>query len=140
VVGRVRDERLLAPVLLLLGVGALAAARGAVEPSAAPAPPAAVVRMTETDRYEPGELRVRAGDVVRWDNASRSTHTVTDAPAQAGPRFSLLPDGARPFDSGYLGIGQGWSHRFTVPGVYRYYCVLHQHEGMVGTVVVEPRR
>jgi plastocyanin len=54
----------------------------------------------------------------------------------ANPKDALLPKGAKPFNSGFLKAGQVYRHRFTVPGTYRYFCLLHEAAGMVGTVVV----
>lgn len=74
-----------------------------------------------------------------WRNVSLATHTVTDVPSAARlPDDASLPDGARIFDSGPIGVGATFTHRFEIPGVYRYFCTLHEAEGMVGTVIVEP--
>lgn len=74
-----------------------------------------------------------------WKNVSLETHTVTDDPRAARlPDDAILPENARPFDSGPLGLGDTFAHTFDVPGVYRYFCLLHEAEHMVGTVIVEP--
>lgn len=99
-------------------------------------PTAAVVRM-EGDSFKPNTVEIRRGEAVVWKNTSLATHTVTDDPAAArSPDDAALPDGAKAFDSGPIGIGGTYSHRFEVPGVYRYFCTLHEAEGMVGTVIV----
>jgi len=49
-----------------------------------------------------------------------------------------LPAGVQPFDSGYLQPGQTYSRVFTVPGIYRYVCTLHEGNGMKGVVIVRP--
>lgn len=88
-------------------------------------------------RFLPGTLRIRVGDTVRWRNASDLVHTVTaDASRAAKPADVHVPDGAEPFDSGDLKPGQTFSHTFTVPGEYRYFCVPHELAGMVARIIV----
>lgn len=86
------------------------------------------VDMTDNLRFSPQTVTVRAGDTVVWQNTSSSTHTVT---------AEQVPAGAVAFDSGSLRPGAQFSHTFTVPGEYRYYCEPHRGMGMVGTVVVQ---
>src|SRR5690242_321768 len=45
--------------------------------------------------------------------------------------------GAASFNSGYMQAGQSFSHTFTVPGVYRYVCTLHETAGMKGVIIVK---
>jgi len=49
-----------------------------------------------------------------------------------------LPSSVQPFDSGFLQPGETYSRVFTVPGVYRYVCTLHEANGMKGVVIVRP--
>jgi plastocyanin len=49
-----------------------------------------------------------------------------------------LPPGVKPFDSNFLQPGQTFARVFTVPGVYRYVCTLHEANGMKGVVIVRP--
>ena len=59
-------------------------------------------------------------------------------PAKAAVAADVhLPGGAQTFDSGLLQPGQTFAHRFTVPGVYRYVCTLHESNGMKGVVIVK---
>ncbi len=51
-------------------------------------------------------------------------------------RQQRIPEGAEPWDSDYLLPGDSFSVTLTVPGVYDYYCVPHEHAGMVGRIVV----
>ncbi len=104
---------------------------------AAHAQPAAVVEMTGTFTFEPGTVEIAAGDTVEWRNVSSMPHTATaDARLATDPSFVSLPDGAEPFDSGNIGPGGTFSHTFTVPGRYDYFCIPHQGFGMRGTVLV----
>ena len=52
------------------------------------------------------------------------------------PKEVTNPRGAEPFDSGFLRPGETFTHTFTIPGEYRYACVVHEAKGMVGTIVV----
>ena len=70
--------------------------------------------------YRPGDVTIPAGSQVSWSNTGAIPHTVTDR------------DGS--FDSGILLAGDGYSRRFTTPGIYEYFCTIHP--GMVGTVTV----
>ena len=70
--------------------------------------------------FDPVIIRVTAGTTVTWMNDDDVAHTVT---ADEGE-----------FDSGFVNPGQSWSHTFTEPGTYRYYCL--PHPWMKGTVVV----
>jgi hypothetical protein len=47
-----------------------------------------------------------------------------------------IPEGATPWDSDYLLPDESFSLTLSVPGVYDYYCVPHEHAGMVGRIVV----
>ena len=116
--------------------GAILASFLAVAPSAWGA--TAVVKITDQEMFSPKTLTVHAGDTVEWINSSGAVHTVTDDPALAAtPKDASLPKGAAPFNSGFLKAGQVYRHRFTVPGQYRYFCILHESSGMVGAVVVK---
>lgn len=101
--------------------------------------PAAVVDMTFGLKFEPAEVRIRAGETVEWRNKAFFAHTVTFDPAQAqDPSQVSLPAGVAPFDSGKIGGGGTWRRRFTTPGTYRYVCKPHEDHDMRGVVVVSP--
>jgi len=100
--------------------------------------PAAVVEMTDLLAFEPETVTVTAGETVEWRNVSEVRHTVTADPAEAAYSGSAhLPEGAEPFDSGFVEPGDSWQHTFEVPGTYDYFCIPHEATGMRGTVVVE---
>lgn len=118
-------------------------------PAASPAPgtpggsPTAsvVVRMTAQLSFDPPELTIGTGETVTWVNDSPLTHTATDDPqknpvAEAFPDYALLPPCAAPWDSGLLQPGEAFSHTFTVPGTYAYFCIPHVLSGMRGTIDV----
>ncbi len=103
--------------------------------------PAAVVNMTgELLKFLPATIEIKAGQTVLWKNSSQEPHTVTADPHQATNAADVkLPQGAQPFDSGYLNPGQNYQHTFTTPGIYRYVCTLHEVQGMIGEVIVKPK-
>lgn len=111
------------------------------DPEAAPldSDDAVVVHMTNALTFEPKTIEIRVGQTVRWENAGALPHTVTADPGKAGnPDLVRLPEGAAPFDSGLLMDGATFSHTFTVPGEYRYFCIPHAAASMAGTVIVRP--
>jgi plastocyanin len=73
------------------------------------------------DAFTPATVTVHAGDTVRWINDDDDAHTVT------------ATDGS--FDSKGLDTSASWTHTFTKPGTYKYFCELHPF--MKGTVIVK---
>lgn len=86
--------------------------------------------------FDPIGLYVRPGTTVRWI-ARENVHTTT-AYHPTNDRHPLrIPDGAAPWDSGFLvKPGATFDVTLTVPGVYDYYCTPHEAAGMVGRIVV----
>ncbi len=98
---------------------------------------AADVTMDDRLRFTSETVRIRTGQAVRWTNTSNLIHTVTADPSKANNANSVgLPSGAQPFDSGDLRPGDVFTHTFTEPGTYRYFCIPHEGAGMVATVIV----
>jgi plastocyanin len=94
--------------------------------------------MTEQMRFTPANLTVQTGDTVEWRNTSGMVHTVSADPQLAvQPNHVALPEGAVPFNSGELPPQGRFRYTFDIPGVYRYVCIHHAIEGMIGTVVVK---
>ncbi|MGD1079691.1 MAG: copper-containing nitrite reductase [Candidatus Sulfotelmatobacter sp.] len=89
--------------------------------------------------FLPATITVNAGERVVWKNSSFAVHNVVDDANKATSVIDVkLPAGVQPFDSGCLQPGQIYSRVFTVPGVYRYVCTLHEANGMKGVVIVRP--
>lgn len=131
VVRYVTATSLLLLVLIIAGTD-LSAAQRTIEPADA------VVRMTNAPDFAPVDVHVAVGETVEWRNTSSVVHTVTADPGQATLAASVgLPEGAEAFHSGNLSPGGVYRHTFTVPGTYRYFCVVHEQVRMTGTVVVE---
>jgi len=102
--------------------------------------PDATVRATDMLTFEPRSVTIPVGGTVEWTNASVLVHTVTDDPDEATVEgSSALPDGAESFDSGNMAPEAKFSHSFTVPGTYRYFCKPHEAAKMWGTVIVTAR-
>ena len=71
-------------------------------------------------KFLPAQLSVPVGTTVTWSHDDEETHTV--------------PARARAYTSTGLEHGEKFTHRFTAPGTYTYFCALHPH--MMATVVV----
>lgn len=88
--------------------------------------PAAVVPqrvVIDNFTFDPHRLTVAAGTKVTWINRDDVPHTVT---SPARPRL---------LDSSTLDTDQSFSHVFTAPGTYDYYCTVHPK--MTGQVIVK---
>ena len=110
------------------------AADGTAIPTAA-----ATVDMTAGLQFSPNAVTINAGESVSFRNISTFTHTVsTTADTTVESQAVMLPAGAAPFDSGAIGPNEVFTHTFTVPGTYRYFCEPHVGQGMIGTVIVNP--
>ena len=89
--------------------------------------------------FDPEVVHIHAGQVVEWRNSALITHTVTaDKSVAADPNDASVPGGATAFNSGDLAAGQVYSQTFTVPGTYKYFCMHHESDGMIATVIVDP--
>ena len=77
--------------------------------------------------FEPANLSVAAGSVVRWGFGDRVQHDVT---VVSGPRGFAAPYSVR---------GDSYRRRLDVPGEYRLYCSLHPTD-MSQLIRVRPRR
>jgi plastocyanin len=123
--------------LAALGAAPLAGC-GAFGPAhrAERAPGVVVVEMSGFS-FVPAQIEARVGQTVEWRNVSLMTHTATCDPAKAKDRSHVnLPDGAQAFDSGRIPAGEVWRRSFPTPGTYRYVCLPHEDEGMLGTLIV----
>jgi plastocyanin len=72
-------------------------------------------------RFDPQNITVKPGTTVTWVHGSQMPHTIS---GNAGG-----------LSSGILYNGQEFSHTFSAPGSYNYFCGLHP--SMTGNVVVE---
>jgi len=86
--------------------------------------------------FRPRGLLVQPGQAVRWINRDQgNVHTTTAYHPDNGKPLRI-PPGAKPWDSDYLMPGESFVRVFEVPGVYDYFCIPHEHAGMVARIVV----
>jgi plastocyanin len=87
--------------------------------------------------FDPIGLLVKPGQTIRWTNKDPgNSHTSTAYhPANDGHPLRI-PAGALPWGSDYLLPDEAFSITLLEPGVYDYFCVPHEHAGMVGRLVV----
>ncbi len=104
------------------------------------AAPIQIVRMSDDDpMYRPSSIQISVGQTVEWQNDGQVSHSVTDDPARANqPGDALLPAGVEPFNSGGVMPGGRFRYTFGKPGRYRYFCLNHEGDKMIGEVVVVP--
>jgi plastocyanin len=76
--------------------------------------------------FSPKEVKVKAGDTVKWVNGMLAPHNVV---VDKHPELSHK---ALSFKS-----GESFEQTFDAPGTYEYYCEPHRGAGMMGKVVVE---
>lgn len=92
--------------------------------------------------FRPVEYEITAGTEVIFENRGRNDHNILpDAVANDGELSALLSEGG----SDAWGVastdfvpGDSYTHVFSVPGTYTYYCSIHGSPGagMYGTLVV----
>jgi len=124
---------------LLGGLLAVTAATALIAPAPAIAAPAVVVKMTDKPpKYMPLKVVIKVGQTIEWINNAETLHSVTTDPDSAQkPADVSSPPGAKPFDSGFMRPGMTFEYTFTVPGNYKYLCLPHEKDGMIGFVTVK---
>jgi plastocyanin len=93
----------------------------AVQPAGSVAPAAAKVTIKSL-KYSQDTIQIKTGETVEWLNDDLIPHTVTS-------------DSGDKFNSGSIDAGATWSHTFTQPGTFAYFCTFHRE--MKGTVIVK---
>jgi len=98
----------------------------------------------ENHSFTPPNVTISAGQRISWVNGTEEAHTVT-------AQEDSLPEGASYFSSGnasneddandhlareLIKPGGSFEWVFEEPGTYRYYCIPHKADGMVGSVIV----
>jgi plastocyanin len=123
---------------VLGGLVALIGATTLVAPATALAATDVVVKMTDKPpKYMPMKVAIKVGQTVEWVNNAQTLHSVTTDPDSAQkPGDVSSPSGAKPFDSGFMKPGMTFDYTFTVPGTYKYLCLPHEKDGMIGYVTV----
>jgi plastocyanin len=103
------------------------------------------VTMTAGKTFEPDEKRVKVGGTVTWENDSSESHTVTvyddelpsDADYFASGGASSEDEARDDLAEGLIDQGETFEMTFEEPGTYTYFCIPHESQGMVATIVVE---
>jgi plastocyanin len=89
--------------------------------------------MIEPRAFSPQVTTIHVGDQVTWSNHDNVEHYLTSA----GPAGKPVATTVEELEFHYLLAPENdYSHSFTTPGIYPYYCAIHL--GMSGTVVVDP--
>jgi nitrite reductase (NO-forming) len=82
--------------------------------------------------FSPSHVKVKVGGTIIWTNDDSNIHTVTSGVPNA-------PNAGQVFDSGLTSLispSKTYSHKFTNPGEFSYFCKLHPT--MVGEIEVTP--
>lgn len=101
-------------------------------------PDTAVIKVlgtAEDARFEPAELQIQAGNIIRFE-VIEGLHTVT-AYHPDNRRPLRIPADAEPFDSGPLQAGSTWYLQLNKEGTYNYFCLPHERFGHVGRITVK---
>src|SRR3954470_13777748 len=87
--------------------------------------------------FDPMGVLVQPGQTIRWTNRDAgNAHTTTAYHLKNFEHPRRIPEGAEPWNSDYLLPNETFSVTLTVEGVYHYFCIPHEHAGMVGRIVV----
>ena len=78
----------------------------------------------EALKYSPETIEIIKGETVEWVNNDLTPHTVTSQSADIFNSDSIEPEAS-------------WSHAFSQPGTFPYYCAFHTE--MKGTVIVKQK-
>jgi plastocyanin len=87
--------------------------------------------------FDPVGIRIEPGRTIRWTNLDPgNSHTATAYHPRNFDRPLRIPRGAEPWNSDYLLPNETFHLTLTVEGVYDFYCIPHEHAGMVGRIIV----
>ena len=104
--------------------------------TAASAQSAVTVDATNSLKFVPASVCLKAGGTITWKNVGNIFHTTTDeASLAASPSDAALPSGASSWNH-VLNPGQSFALKLTVPGTYKYFCIPHESLGMLGQITV----
>jgi plastocyanin len=110
--------------------------------------------------FRPETVEIAVGDRVSWENRGEHAHNLLHVELDSAELDSAELDSAEldsaeldsaelDSDGDDLGVavadfqpGDAFTHQFTEPGIYNYYCSIHGSStiGMIGTVIVTERR
>jgi plastocyanin len=90
-----------------------------------------VVGPGDSDRFDPRNLKIKAGDTVRWFWAYGGHNVISDDGLFCSPNDTNC--GNAPEQP----KGSIYERTFPGPGVFKYHCGSHKDDGMSGTITVE---
>jgi plastocyanin len=85
--------------------------------------------------FDPIGLHVNPGDTVKWVSKSGAHSATSYSKGNPQVNNTLIPKGAKGWNSDVLQPGQSYTHTFTTKGTYDYYCIPHKSLGMVARIV-----
>jgi len=88
--------------------------------------------------FVPARLTIVVGDTVTWVNRTGTDHDVTRCNPGGCDGVTGGSGTDTSFTAGKIAAAAGasFSHRFTAPGTYVYYCTIHGYAAMHGTITV----
>ena len=87
--------------------------------------------------FDPIGILIKPGQTIRWINLNPgNSHTTTAYNPANFERPLRMPKAAKSWDSDYLLPNESFSITYTEQGVYDYFCIPHEHAGMVGRIIV----
>jgi plastocyanin len=87
--------------------------------------------------FDPIGILIKPGQTIRWTNLDKgNSHTTTAYGPENFDRPRRIPSRAMTWNSDYLLPNETFLVTFAVDGVYDYYCIPHEHAGMVGRIIV----
>ena len=86
--------------------------------------------------FDPIGVHLKPGQTVRWI-LEEDVHATAAYHPRNGMHSLRIPEHATPWDSGLMTTkGAHFDVTFTIEGVYDYFCLPHEADGMVGRIVV----
>jgi plastocyanin len=86
--------------------------------------------------FDPVGVHIMPGQTVRWI-LDMDVHSSAAYHPKNAMHSLRIPEHATPWDSRLLITrGAHFDHTFTVEGVYDYFCLPHENDGMVGRIIV----
>lgn len=87
--------------------------------------------------FDPIGILIKPGQTIRWTNLHPgNSHTTTAYNPANFKRPLRMPKAAKSWNSDYLLPEERFLVIFTEKGIYDYYCIPHEHAGMVGRIIV----
>ena len=82
--------------------------------------------------FDPANLTINVGDTVIWINDDDTRHKLSFE--------DKLPGGPTRDDAHKFNVGDKFHFKFTKAGKYKYTCITHEGQDMVGLVIVKDKK